>query len=48
MAAAVLVINFPLYLLIRDLASALGLGKPDEGRLCLFPVAEIRGFLFIF
>lgn len=48
MAAAALVINFPLYLLMQDLASVLGLGKPDEGHLCLFPVAEIRGFLFIF
>lgn len=47
-AAAALVINFPLYFLSRDLASPLGLGKPDEGHLCLLLVAEIRGLLFIF
>lgn len=38
MAAAALVINFSLYLLIQDLASTLGLGEPDEGHLCLFPL----------
>lgn len=48
MAAAALVINFSLYSQIPDLASALGLGKPDEGHLCLSPVAEIRSLLFIF
>lgn len=38
----------PLYLLTQDLASPRGVGKPDEGYLCLFPIAEIRGLLFIF
>lgn len=48
MAAAALVINVPLYLLTQDLASPRGVGKPDEGHLCSFPIAEIRGLLFIF
>lgn len=48
MAAAALVMNFPLYLQIRDLASTLGFGKRDEGHLCLFPVAEIRSLLLSF
>lgn len=45
-AAAALVINFPLYLQAQDLASALGFGQGDEGHLCLFLLAEIRGLLF--
>lgn len=48
MAAAAPVTNFSLYSQIRDLFSALGLGKPDEGHLCLLPIAEIRSLLFIF
>lgn len=47
MVAAALVIN-SFYSQIRDLASALGLGKPDEGHLCVLPIAEIRSLLFTF
>lgn len=48
MAAAALVMNFPFYLQIGDLASTLGFGKRDEGHLCLLSVAEIRGLLLSF